>query len=153
MSDGVHIAPLNPWLHIYFAVTGVNSFGAKVNADQQITRQEALRMFTRNNSWFLRMEDKIGTIEPGKLADLSVLDRDYFAVPDADIKKVRSVLTVVDGIRAKKVFAAFAGIGEGCLQSFGKVFAQRSELSFALAIEFVSGSAPLVVCANIYNAF
>jgi predicted amidohydrolase YtcJ len=96
-GDGVHIAPLNPWLHIYFATTGVNSFGQKVNGDQQLTRQEALRMFTRNNSWFLRMEDKIGTIEPGKLADLSVLDRDYFAIPEADIKKVRSVLTIVDG--------------------------------------------------------
>ena len=96
-GDGVHIAPLNPWQHIYFATTGVNSFGAKVNADQQLTRQEALRMFTRNNSWFLRMEDKIGTIEPGKLADLSVLDRDYFAVPEVEIKNVRSVLTIVDG--------------------------------------------------------
>ena len=96
-GDGVHIAPLNPWPHIYFAVTGVNSFGNKVNGDQQITRQEALRLFTRGNSWFLRMEDRIGTIEPGKLADLTVLDRDYFAVPEADIKKIRSVLTVVDG--------------------------------------------------------
>ena len=96
-GDGVHIAPLNPWQHIYFATTGVNSFGDKVNGDQQITRQEALRLFTRGNSWFLRMEDKIGTIEPGKLADLSVLDRDYFAVPDAEIKKIRSVLTIVDG--------------------------------------------------------
>ena len=57
-GDGVHIAPLNPWLHIYFAMTGVNSFGAQVNGDQQITRQEALRLFTRGNSWFLRMEDK-----------------------------------------------------------------------------------------------
>ncbi len=96
-GDGVHIAPLNPWLHIYYATTGVNSFGDKVNGDQQLTRAEALRLFTRNNSWFLRMEEKIGSIEPGKLADLAVLDRDYFAVPDADIKKIRSVLTVVDG--------------------------------------------------------
>ena len=96
-GDGVHIAPLNPWLHIYFATTGVNSFGDKVNGDQQLTRQEALRLFTRNNSWFLRMEDKIGTIETGKLADLAVLDRDYFAVPDVQIKQIRSVLTVVDG--------------------------------------------------------
>ena len=96
-GDGVHIAPLNPWQHIYFATTGVNSFGDRVNGDQQITRQEALRLFTRGNSWFLRMEDKIGSIEPGKLADLAVLDRDYFSVPDAEIKKIRSVLTVVDG--------------------------------------------------------
>jgi hypothetical protein len=96
-GDGVHIAPLNPWLHIYYATTGVNSFGDKVNGDQQLTRAEALRLFTRNNSWFLRMEEKIGSIEPGKLADLAVLDRDYFAVPDAEIKKIRSVLTVVDG--------------------------------------------------------
>jgi predicted amidohydrolase YtcJ len=62
-----------------------------------LTRQEALRLFTRQNSWFLRMENKIGTIEAGKLADLAVLDRDYFAVPDVQIKQIRSVLTVVDG--------------------------------------------------------
>jgi len=96
-GDGVHIAPLNPWLHIHFATTGINSFGDRVNADQQITRQEALRLFTRGNSWFLRMENKTGSIETGKLADLTVLDRDYFTVPDAEIRKIRSVLTVVDG--------------------------------------------------------
>jgi predicted amidohydrolase YtcJ len=96
-GDGVHIAPLNPWLHVYFATTGVNSFGARVNGDQQITRQEALRLFTRGNSWFLRMEDKIGSIEPGKLADLVILNKDYFAVPDQEIKQIRSVLTIVDG--------------------------------------------------------
>lgn len=96
-GDGVHIAPLNPWLQIYFATTGVNSFGDRVNGDQQINRAEALRLFTRNNSWFLRMEDKIGSIEKGKLADLAVLDRDYFAIPDTEIKKIRSVLTIVNG--------------------------------------------------------
>jgi predicted amidohydrolase YtcJ len=96
-GDGVHIAPLNPWQHIYYAITGVNSFGDSVNGDQNLSRAEALRLFTRNNSWFLRMEEKIGSIERGKLADLAVLDRDYFAVPDADIKKIRSILTIVDG--------------------------------------------------------
>jgi predicted amidohydrolase YtcJ len=96
-GDGVHIAPLNPWQHIYFAVTGVNSFGAKVNGDQQLTRQEALRLFTRGNSWFLRMEEKIGSLEPGKLADLVVLDRDYFTVPDVQIKQIKSLMTIVDG--------------------------------------------------------
>jgi predicted amidohydrolase YtcJ len=43
------------------------------------------------------MEDRIGSIEPGKLADLVVLDRDFFAVPDAEIKQIRSVLTMVNG--------------------------------------------------------
>jgi len=93
----VHIAPLNPWQHIYFATTGLDSFGNRVNGDQQITREEALRLFTRHNGWFLRMEDRIGTIEPGKLADLAVLDRDYFTVPDADLARIRSVLTIVGG--------------------------------------------------------
>lgn len=96
-GDGVHIAPLNPWLHIYYATTGMNSFGDQVNPGQLLTRAEAIRLFTRNNSWFLRMEEKIGSIEPGKLADLAVLDQDYFTVPDADIKKLRSVLTIVNG--------------------------------------------------------
>jgi predicted amidohydrolase YtcJ len=96
-GDGVHIAPLNPWLHIYYATTGINSFGDQVNPGQHLTRAEALRLFTRNNSWFLRMEEKIGSVEPGKLADLAVLDRDYFAVPDAEIRKIRSLLTIVNG--------------------------------------------------------
>ena len=96
-GDGVHIAPLNPWLHIYYATTGINSFGDQVNPGQHLTRAEALRLFTCDNSWFLRMEEKIGSLEQGKLADLAVLDRDYFAVPDAEIKKIRSVLTIVDG--------------------------------------------------------
>jgi predicted amidohydrolase YtcJ len=96
-GDGAHIAPLSPWPHLYYVTTGLNSFGAQVNAGQQLTRHEALRLFTRDNPWFMRMEDKIGTIEEGKLADLAVLNNDYFRVKDEDIKKLRSVLTVVDG--------------------------------------------------------
>ena len=65
-GDGVHIAPLNPWPHIYYATTGVNSFGAPVNGNQQTDAAEALRLFTRSNSWFLRMEDHIGSIESGQ---------------------------------------------------------------------------------------
>jgi len=96
-GDGVHIAPLNPWQHIYYATTGVDSFGNQVNPGQHLTREEALSLFTRSNSWFLRMEDRIGSIEPGKLADLAVLDRDFFAVPDGEIKQIRALLTIVDG--------------------------------------------------------
>ncbi len=96
-GDGVHIAPLNPWSHVKYAVTGVNALGELINDGEQISRQEALRLFTRDNAWFLNAEDKIGSIEPGKLADLVVLDRDYFRVSDEDIPNLRSVLTVVDG--------------------------------------------------------
>src|SRR5262245_12176256 len=63
-SDSVHISPLNPWLHIYYAVTGVNALGQLINDGQQISRQDALRLYTRENGWFLRMEDRLGTIEP-----------------------------------------------------------------------------------------
>ena len=96
-SNAIHISPLNPWLHLYYVVTGVNSYGQQVNPGEHLTREEALSLRTRESSWHLRMEDRLGTIEPGKLADLVVLDRDYFSVPDIEIKKIRPVLTVVDG--------------------------------------------------------
>ncbi len=96
-GDGVHIATLNPWWHVKYAVTGVNALGELINDGEQITRQEALRAFTRENAWFLNAEDKIGSIEKGKLADLVVLDRNYFTVSDEDIPTLRSVLTVVGG--------------------------------------------------------
>ena len=96
-SDSAHISPLNPWLHLYYATTGINAAGELINAGQQLTRQDALRLYTRENGWFLRMEEKLGSIEPGKLADLVVLSDDYFTVPDEQIKRIRSVMTIVEG--------------------------------------------------------
>jgi predicted amidohydrolase YtcJ len=69
----------------------------QINPGQQITRQEVLRLSTARNGWFLRKEDKLGSIETGKLADLVVLNKDYFTVPDLELKQIRSALTVVDG--------------------------------------------------------
>jgi predicted amidohydrolase YtcJ len=99
-SDGMQIAPMNPWIHMYFATTGINARHVLINPNQQITRQEVLELYTRRNGWFLREEDQLGTIEEGKLADLAVLNLDYFdtaTVPDEDLKKIRSILTVVGG--------------------------------------------------------
>ena len=96
-SDGMQIAPMNPWLHMYFATTGLNAKKVQINPGQRISREEVLSLYTRENGWFLREEDQLGTIEPGKLADLVVLNSDYFAVPNEDLKKIRSVLTVVGG--------------------------------------------------------
>jgi predicted amidohydrolase YtcJ len=93
----MQIAPMNPWLHMYFATTGLNTKGVLINPGQQITRQEVLSLYTRQNGWFLREEDQLGTIEDGKLADLVVLNSDYFTVPNEGLKKIRSVMTIVDG--------------------------------------------------------
>ena len=96
-SDGMQIAPMNPWLHMYFATTGLNAKHVQINPDQHISRQEALRLYTSDNGWFIREEDQLGSIETGKLADLVVLNDDYFSVSDDDLKKIRSSLTVVGG--------------------------------------------------------
>jgi predicted amidohydrolase YtcJ len=96
-SDGMQIAPMNPWLHMYYATTGRNARGELINDGQQLSRAEVLRLYTADNGWFLRMEDRLGTIETGRHADLVVLDRDYFTVPDEDLKRIRSALTLVGG--------------------------------------------------------
>ena len=96
-SDGMQIAPMNPWIHMYYASTGVNARGQLINPDQQITRHEVLRLYTRDNGWFVREEDQLGSIEVGKFADLVVLNNDYFSVTNEDLKRIRSVLTIVGG--------------------------------------------------------
>ena len=96
-SDSAQISALNPWLMLYYMVTGRNSSGELINAGQTLTRQEAMRLYTVENGWFSKEEDKLGSIEVGKLADLVVLNRDYFSVPDEGLKQLRSVLTVVGG--------------------------------------------------------
>jgi predicted amidohydrolase YtcJ len=96
-EDGVHIAPHNPWFALHYATTGLNWFGEQINPGQQISRQQALHAYTRENAWYLNREDDLGSIEVGKLADLLVLDRDYFSVSDDDMRRTQPVLTVVGG--------------------------------------------------------
>ena len=99
-SDAAQISTLDPWPMIYYMVTGKNSSGALINDKQQITRAEALRLYTAENGWFFHEEANLGTIEVGKLGDVVALSDDYFdpkKVPDEAIKHLRSVLTVVDG--------------------------------------------------------
>jgi predicted amidohydrolase YtcJ len=99
-SDSAQISTLNPWNMISYMVTGKASDGSLINAGQQLTRMEALRLYTAENGWFTHEEQLLGTIEPGKLADVVVLSNDYFdaaKVPDDAIRTLTSVLTVVDG--------------------------------------------------------
>jgi hypothetical protein len=98
-SDGMQISVMNPWIGLYYAVTGKNARGELINAGQTIGRDEALRLYTAANAWFIQ-EDDLGSIAAGNLADLVVLSADYFdaeAVPDEAIVDIRSVLTMVGG--------------------------------------------------------
>jgi predicted amidohydrolase YtcJ len=95
-SDGGDITVINPWLNLHTMITGRNLAGQDILADQALTRQEALRLATAANKWFI-WEDDIGSIEAGNHADLVVLDRDYFTVPDEELRRIRSLLTIVGG--------------------------------------------------------
>ena len=99
-SDGMQISPMNPWLGLYYVITGKNARGDLINPGQTLGREEALRLYTAANGWFLGEEDRLGTLEPGKYADLVVLSDDYFdeaAVPDDAVKRLHSLLTLVGG--------------------------------------------------------
>jgi len=96
-EDGVHIAPHNPWFALHYATTGLNVLGQQINPGQQISREQALHAYTRGNAWYMNRENELGSIEKGKFADLVVLDRDYFSVSDADVRKIRPILTIVAG--------------------------------------------------------
>jgi hypothetical protein len=99
-SDSAQISTLYPWNMIYYMVTGKNVAGKLVNGGQQITREEAIRLYTVNNGWFLKEEANLGSIEVGKFGDVVVLSGNYFnptQVPDESIRKLQSVLTIVDG--------------------------------------------------------
>ena len=96
-TDATNVAPINPWLSIYYMVTGRNSAGIEINQGQTISRLEALRLYTLGSAWVSREENKLGSIEVGKLADLAVLSDDFLSVPDEALRDIRSVLTVVGG--------------------------------------------------------
>lgn len=97
-TDAFRAASFNPWVGISWMVSGKSISGTEVLAkDNRVSRAEALRLFTRNAAWFMNAESELGMIAPGQLADFALLDRDYFAVAESQIKSISSVLTVMDG--------------------------------------------------------
>jgi len=101
-SDGTAANQFLPMTALAFAVTGKMAGGLKV-ITQTIDREDALIAYTRKNAYFVFHENDLGSIQPGKLADLVVLDRDYLTVPAEQIKDIKPVMTVVGG---KVVFEA-----------------------------------------------
>jgi predicted amidohydrolase YtcJ len=97
-TDATNVGALNPWLMIYYMTTMRNNAGIAATPDgQQITRLEALRMYTIGSAWLSFDEDRLGSIEPGKLADLVVLSDDPLKVSDDELRKIKSVLTLQAG--------------------------------------------------------
>jgi predicted amidohydrolase YtcJ len=91
------VNPYNPFLSMWTAVSRKMTDGRVLHAEEKITRQEALKMHT---IWaaHLQFAEKVkGSLEPGKVADLVVIDRDYLTCPEDQIKDVVPVMTVVDG--------------------------------------------------------
>nr|WP_315224689.1 amidohydrolase [uncultured Flavobacterium sp.] len=97
-TDAFRVSPANPWLAISWAITGKSVSGTTVLAeDNRLTREEALRLYTIGAAWFENEELEKGRIAPGNLADFVLLSKDYFTIPEDQIKSISSVLTVVDG--------------------------------------------------------
>jgi predicted amidohydrolase YtcJ len=95
-TDGTAANQTLPFTTLYFAVTGKMVGGTKV-IRQTISREDALIAHTRKNAYLVFQEDNLGSIQPGKLADLLVLDRDYLTVPADQIKNIKPVITMVGG--------------------------------------------------------
>ena len=100
-TDGARINSLNPWATIYYMVTGINISGVKTNANETISRYEAVKLFSSSDQgWFTKEDGVIGGINVGGFADLVVLENDFFnedVIKNNQIRSMKSVLTIVNG--------------------------------------------------------
>ena len=99
-----YVAPPTPLEGIYAAVTRRTLDDRNPNGwvpEQKLTVEEALRAYTAGGAYAWFMERDSGTIAPGKLADVTVIDRDLRSIPSAEIRNAKIVQTFVAG---KSVF-------------------------------------------------
>ena len=103
-TDAHRVASYNPFTALEWSlVDSKNAGGVQRGPEQTPTREDALRAYTIGSAWFSFDENKRGSLEPGKLADLAVLTKDYMTVPVSEIGGIESLLTMVGG---KIVYAA-----------------------------------------------
>jgi predicted amidohydrolase YtcJ len=110
-TDATRVASYNPWVALYWLISGKTVGGATLYPEtNRLDRREALKRFTNGSAWFSHEEHLKGSIEAGKFADLAILSDDYFSVPEEQIKRIESVLTVVGGkiVSAGATFARFS---------------------------------------------
>ncbi|PJR04080.1 amidohydrolase [Avrilella dinanensis] len=97
-TDAFRASSYNPWIGISWMITGKSVSGSEILAkNNRLTREEALRLVTVGPTWFENQESEMGKIIPGNLADFALLNKDFFTIPEDEIKTISSVLTVLDG--------------------------------------------------------
>jgi predicted amidohydrolase YtcJ len=109
-TDAHRVSSYNPFVSLQWYLDGTTIGGTVTRGSEEApTRRQALEMYTRNPAYEANEDDRRGTLEPGKLADLAVLSSDYLTVPVGEIGKIKSVLTMLGG---RIVFAddPFAGL-------------------------------------------
>ena len=95
---GTDNKPYNPFATLWSAVARSERRTGKVlGPDQRLSRLEALRAFTLGGAYFCFAEDRRGSLEPGKLADLAVLSEGLLTMPEDRIPELHSLLTMVGG--------------------------------------------------------
>jgi predicted amidohydrolase YtcJ len=91
------VAPDNPWLGIYAAVTRRAQSGQALLPQEAISAPQALAMYTTNAAYVSFEEDIKGSISQGKLADMVVLSADPLKTPPQELKDIRAEMTIIGG--------------------------------------------------------
>ena len=103
-TDAHRVNTYNPFVSLQWMLDGKTVAGMATRGAAEIpTREQALRFYTLGSAWFTFDETRRGSLEPGKLADLAVLDQDYMQAPVEQIGETQSLLTMVGG---RVVYAA-----------------------------------------------
>ena len=110
-TDATRVSSYNPFVSLHWLITGKTISGLSLYPpENRMDRAEALKLYTTGSSWFSTEDGNKGALAPGQLADLAVLSADYFSVPENEISRLESVLTIVGGkvVYAKAEFAKLA---------------------------------------------
>lgn len=91
------IEDVNPIPSFYGMVSRTTKDGTVFVPEQRLTRAEALRAYTLNNAYASFMEKDLGSITPGKYADIVVLSKDIMTIPEREIPSARVEYTIVGG--------------------------------------------------------